>query len=295
VSEPISHGFPVEHGAPTTQLASHIAELPLQNPPGQALPAGWRSSGGQLVVPPLQLSGTSHTPADARHVVPAGATPSAGHAVLAPVHVSPTSQASAAARHVVPAGARPSAGQFAPAPVHDSGWSHGPIDARHDVPAVENASGGHSIAVPVHISATSQVPAAARHTVAAATTHAFWQQSGVAPVHASPPPTAPIGPVPQWQLLPVHASAGPHATPQPPQCDALVVVSVSQPFAGSPSQSPNPARHVNPHTPAAQSAVAFARAAQGVHPPQWSGSLEGSTSHPVAASPSQSRWDASHG
>jgi len=49
--------------------------------------------------------------------------------------------------------------------------------------------------------------------------------------------------------------AGAHAIPQPPQCAALVLVSVSQPFAAFASQLPRPALHeATVHTPAAHAA-----------------------------------------
>jgi hypothetical protein len=44
---------------------------------------------------------------------------------------------------------------------------------------------------------------------------------------------------------------------QPPQCAGSFSRSASQPFDGSPSQSPNPVSHVVPHTPLTQLGAAF--------------------------------------
>jgi hypothetical protein len=52
---------------------------------------------------PVQLSATSHTPADARHTVPAATNASAGHDTEVPVQLSATSQAPTEVRHTAPA------------------------------------------------------------------------------------------------------------------------------------------------------------------------------------------------
>ena len=51
----------------------------------------------------MQLSATSHTPAEARHAVPAAANVSTGHADPVPVQLSATSHAPTEARHTAPA------------------------------------------------------------------------------------------------------------------------------------------------------------------------------------------------
>src|SRR5207244_1081424 len=63
---------------------------------------GWKPSGGQEALEPVQFSATSHTPAEARHSVVDGLKPSTGQIVLVPVQVSATSQSPAAARHIAP-------------------------------------------------------------------------------------------------------------------------------------------------------------------------------------------------
>jgi hypothetical protein len=64
-----------------------------------------------------------------------------------------------------------------------------------------------------------------------------------------------------------------HATPHPPQF-AVESSDASHPFAGLPSQSPNPGAQRSPHVPAAQNAVEFGPAGQAAsHAPQAFGSF----------------------
>ncbi len=96
------------------------------------------------------------------------------------------------------------------------------------------------------------------------------------------------------QLVVAFARAG-HAFPHAPQLLASLDVLASQPSAGAPLQFPNPARHANPHVPAAQLAVAFARAGHAVpHAPQFDALLDVSASHPSAATPLQLPKGARH-
>lgn len=76
-------------------------------------------------------------------------------------------------------------------------------------------------------------------------------------------------------------------TPQAPQ---LVFVSswVSQPFEGSPSQSPQPALQAMAHFPETQLAVPFVELHALPHAPQFNGSVSVLVSQPFEASPSQS-------
>ncbi len=79
-----------------------------------------------------------------------------------------------------------------------------------------------------------------------------------------------------------------HDRPHMPQWAGVVLVSVSQPFAALPSQSPKPEVQVYLHVPASQLAVLFARDAPGVpHAPQAVTLVRRSVSQPFAASPSQ--------
>jgi hypothetical protein len=48
-----------------------------------------------------------------------------------------------------------------------------------------------------------------------------------------------------------------HACPHPPQLSTFFVVSTSQPFDCTPSQSENPALHVIEHAPSAHAGVAL--------------------------------------
>jgi hypothetical protein len=70
----------------------------------QAVSTAATASGGQLGPSPGHVSGTSHSPAAARHTVDDERNPSAGQLPVEPVHVSATSHASVAARQTVPAG-----------------------------------------------------------------------------------------------------------------------------------------------------------------------------------------------
>ena len=80
-----------------------------------------------------------------------------------------------------------------------------------------------------------------------------------------------------------------HARPHAPQCDDDARRSVSQPFAGSPSQSPKPSLQAHAQAPDAQLAVALARVAQAIpQPPQCDAEVCVSVSQPFEASPSQS-------
>lgn len=77
-----------------------------------------------------------------------------------------------------------------------------------------------------------------------------------------------------------------HAMPQPPQLFALVCVFVSQPFAGFPSQSANPAEQVGTHVPAGHAVVPFAFVQPAPQAPQFV-TVFSDASQPVEACPSQ--------
>src|SRR5439155_193204 len=144
---------------------------PLQNSAGSHAPAearhsvvaGWKTSAGQSLVTPSQLSATSQGPAAGRHTAVLFA--SAGQVALVPVQASATSHAPAAGRHTVPAWP---AGCWH-ASLLPSHWSsvHGLPSSVHAVPLACFASAGHAALEPVQVSARSHAPAAARHTVLA--------------------------------------------------------------------------------------------------------------------------------
>ena len=86
-------------------------------------------------------------PLFARHTVPAATSTSPGHAAIAPVQVSATSHTPADARHVVVLGRNASVGQLT-LPLQVSATSQTPADARHTVPVATRASAGHAALVP---------------------------------------------------------------------------------------------------------------------------------------------------
>ena len=159
--------------------------------PTQVVVDDWNPSAGQSPDDPVQLSATSHWPADGRQVVVealkpstqfpapsqesvpsqgppfevpmqgvvAGWKPDGGQSPEVPEQVPARSHEPVGGRHVVVAGWKPST-QW-PAPSQESVPSQGPP---FDVPTqvvVEgwNPSAGHVPEVPVQLSATSQSPA----------------------------------------------------------------------------------------------------------------------------------------
>jgi hypothetical protein len=68
-----------------------------------AVAAALKPSTGQLTELPLQVSDTSHSPAEARQVVLVPRKTSVGQTVEVPVHLSSESHTPAAARQAVPA------------------------------------------------------------------------------------------------------------------------------------------------------------------------------------------------
>ena len=74
-----------------------------------------------------------------------------------------------------------------------------------------------------------------------------------------------------------------------PQLVRLLVVPVSQPLAGLPSQSAKPASQVYTHDPAAQVLVELGRDSHArPHAPQWKTSVKVLASQPLSAMRSQS-------
>jgi hypothetical protein len=164
-----------------------------------AVVLGWKPSAGHAPDVPVQLSATSHGPADARqtvladwkasthvfavplqwsgashappfdepvHVAVLGWKPSAGHALDVPVQLSAASHGPAEARQTVLGDWKASTHVFA-VPLQWSGASHAPP---FDVPVQAavlgwKPSAGHATDVPVQLSATSHEPVEARQTV----------------------------------------------------------------------------------------------------------------------------------
>jgi hypothetical protein len=125
--------------------------------------------------------------------------------------------------------------------------------------------------------------------VARFTSHPF---DAIRSQSANPVVHAPIEHTPPWQR-PVPLATR-HRASHAPQLPRLLLKSVSQPLAKSPSQSPNPTSHVRTHPPLVHTALwceplVHARS----HVPQWLALERRSTSHPFDASPSQSACVAS--
>lgn len=110
--------------APPMQMGCGVNEPLVQNGKPQGVFAGWNPFVGQAAELPVQSSGTSHAPADARQVVLADDNTSEGHMVDEPEHVSCGSHGPALGRHTVEPPASTSLGQMGPVPVHCSAGSH---------------------------------------------------------------------------------------------------------------------------------------------------------------------------
>jgi len=88
---------------PEQWSAASLSHTPLCEAPVQLVDAEAKPFAGHAPEVPVQVSATSHWPAEDRHTVLEDANPSAGHVALVPVQLSATSQSPAAARHTVPA------------------------------------------------------------------------------------------------------------------------------------------------------------------------------------------------
>src|SRR2546428_3409501 len=108
-----------------------------------AFPAGC----AHVALVPLHTS-MVHTLPSSVQVVPLALKTSVGQAVLVPVQVSATSHSAAAARQTVPAALMTSAGQLAPVPVQFSAASHTSTGARHTRLEDRKASAGGQAHVP---------------------------------------------------------------------------------------------------------------------------------------------------
>ncbi|HKY27066.1 MAG TPA: hypothetical protein VJM12_03885, partial [Pyrinomonadaceae bacterium] len=195
--------------APAPSQESVASQAPLLEVPVHEVVAGAKPFAGHAPDEPVQLSATSHCPAEGRHVVVAGwkpstqaplpsqesvpsqapplevpvqevvaaAKPFAGHAPESPVQLSATSHCPAEARHSVVAGWKPST--QAPLPSQESVPSQTPpLEVPvQEVVAAAKPSAGHAPESPVQLSATSHCPAEARHSVVAG-----WKPSTQAPL-----------------------------------------------------------------------------------------------------------------
>jgi hypothetical protein len=92
---------------------------------------------------------------------------------------------------------------------------------------------------------------------------------------------------PTVHALATHAAVRPagavQTLPHRPQADASERVSVSHPFATTPSQSAKPVRHTPSwHVPSTQRSAAFARSHRRPQTPQWSIEVDVAVSHPAS-------------
>src|SRR5204863_41038 len=135
---------PLQWSAPSSSQESPFAE------PVQLAVATLKPSAGQALAVPVQLSATSHWPAESRQVVVAGRNTSTHAVALAPLQWSApsSSQESPFAEPVQLAVAtlKPSAGQALVVPVQLSATSHWPADSLHVVVAGWNTS-THAVAL----------------------------------------------------------------------------------------------------------------------------------------------------
>jgi len=224
------------------------SELPVQSVAGGANP-----SAGHAADVPVQLSATSHCPADSRQTVVGGEKTSGGQAPAAPVQVSATSQGPAAPRQTVAADWYPST-QVSPVPLQWSAASQAPpCEAPvHVVVLGSKTSAGHAPELPVHVSATSHWPVSGRQTVVEGW---YWSTQ----VLLVPLQWSGASHTPPWEL-PTHAVVA-GAKPSAGQA-VLEPVQVS-----AASHTPVAARHTTPALPAGCSQTPLP--AVGV-PPHWS-------------------------
>jgi hypothetical protein len=132
-----------------------LSQAPPWDAPAQVVAAEAKPSAGQVPDEPVQLSATSHCPAEPRHVKVFGWKTST-HVFAAPLQWSVPSHAPPweAPAHVVAADAKPSAGQVPDDPVQLSATSHCPAEPRH-VNAADWNTSTHELLLPAQWSAAS--------------------------------------------------------------------------------------------------------------------------------------------
>src|SRR5262245_60752023 len=151
-------GWKTSTQLPAPSQESFASQAPPFDVPVQAVVDGWKASTGQSPDEPVQLSATSHWPAEARQMVVAGRKPSTE--VLAvpeqesvPSHAPPFDVPTQA----VVDGWKASTGQSPDEPVKLSATSHWPAEARQMVVAVRKPS-TQVLAVPEQESVPSHAP-----------------------------------------------------------------------------------------------------------------------------------------
>src|SRR5439155_422278 len=175
------------HAAPAFPAGCvHVVLVPLHTSAVQGLPSSvqavpfdLKTSLGQVVLLPVRLSATSHSPAAARHTAPAlpagcwqgllsavqdvplAFLTSAGQVELVPVQVSARSHSAAAARQTAPA-LPTGCWQSTLVPLHWSRVQALPSSVQAVPLAFRGPSAGHVALEPVQVSGRSHSPAAAR-------------------------------------------------------------------------------------------------------------------------------------
>src|SRR6266436_544501 len=136
-----------------------------------AVPFALKVSVGQVVLVPVQVSATSHSPAAARHTAPAFPA-GCVHVALVPLHTS-VLQGFPSSVQIVPLAFKMSVGQAVVTPSQVSARSHSPAAARHTVPAFPAAC-VHAGAppVPLHTSVLHTLPSSVQLVPAAWTVSA---------------------------------------------------------------------------------------------------------------------------
>src|SRR5207247_2895270 len=167
----------------------------------QGVPLGWKTSAGQVVLVPVQVSATSHPLTAARQTVVVLVFSGCWQSTLVPSHWSSV-QGLPSSVHAVPFAFRaPSAGHVALVPVQVSGRSHSPAAARQTVPALP--AGCWQVAlVPLHWSRVQALPSSVQAAPVLTNMQLFLQHEPAAPFnalprsHCSPPSTVPLPQVP---------------------------------------------------------------------------------------------------
>ena len=145
----------------------------------------------------------SHAPPDVRQTTAADMKASFGHVLLTPLQLSATSHAPAEDRQT--AELFTSLGQFGPVPVQFSARSQIPAAERHTTVLAANPSFGHVALPPLHVSMTSQDPAELRQVVPDAVKWQFVSQQlpktpfALPTSHCSPTLLS-IAPLPQSEV-----------------------------------------------------------------------------------------------
>jgi hypothetical protein len=132
----------------------------------------------------VQVSATSHGPAEGRHTVDEGRKTLSWHWAELPVQVPAASHGPLASAQINPSGLNWLGGHWASVPVQNSGRSHGPAEGRHSRVEGKNTLSWHWAELPVQVPAASHGPLASKQTVPAGLNW-FSGHCGELAVHSS--------------------------------------------------------------------------------------------------------------